>query len=102
MPIFSFGQIQVIWCFDTVNAKSDLFVSAHCRQSKAEVRTAAAKVDGMTKMMQNIQEQMQRRVSDGILTESRRKYDPEKMLLVGYSFLILVQFPLFMFSILTS
>lgn len=53
-----------------VNDKSDLFGFDHCRQSKAEVRTAAAKVDGMTKMMQNIQEQMQRRVSDGISTQS--------------------------------
>ncbi|XP_075893136.1 sodium channel and clathrin linker 1 isoform X2 [Nelusetta ayraudi] len=34
------------------------------RQSRAELRTAAAKVDGMTKMMQNIQEQMQRREED--------------------------------------
>lgn len=48
----------------------------HYRQSKAEVRTAAAKVDGMTKMMQNMQEQMQRRVSNSILKQFRRNYYP--------------------------
>uniref|UniRef100_A0AAX7UXV2 Sodium channel and clathrin linker 1 n=1 Tax=Astatotilapia calliptera TaxID=8154 RepID=A0AAX7UXV2_ASTCA len=33
-----------------------------CRQAKAELRTATAKVDEMTKLLQNLQEQMQRRV----------------------------------------
>lgn len=46
-------------------------MSDYFRQSKAELRTAAAKVDGMTKMMQNVQEQMQRRVSDSIATHTR-------------------------------
>uniref|UniRef100_A0A3Q4HL45 Sodium channel and clathrin linker 1 n=1 Tax=Neolamprologus brichardi TaxID=32507 RepID=A0A3Q4HL45_NEOBR len=35
-----------------------------CRQAKAELRTATAKVDEMTKLLQNLQEQMQRREED--------------------------------------
>lgn len=67
-----------------------------CRQSKAELRTAAAKVDGMTKMMQNIQEQMQRRVSDGSTIHRRRNYCLIQKKIVGGG--QLVSFPVFMFS----
>lgn len=38
--------------------------SSWCRQAKAELRTATAKVDEMTKLLQNVQDQMQRRVRD--------------------------------------
>lgn len=34
------------------------------RQAKAELRTATAKVDEMTKLLQNVQDQIQRRVRE--------------------------------------
>lgn len=41
-----------------------LFLSFHscCRSAKADLRMATAKVEEMTKLMQNIQDQIQRRV----------------------------------------
>uniref|UniRef100_A0A8C4HB78 Sodium channel and clathrin linker 1 n=1 Tax=Dicentrarchus labrax TaxID=13489 RepID=A0A8C4HB78_DICLA len=39
-------------------------LSSWCRQAKAELRTATAKVDEMTKLLQNVQDQMQRREED--------------------------------------
>uniref|UniRef100_A0A671YPW1 Sodium channel and clathrin linker 1 n=1 Tax=Sparus aurata TaxID=8175 RepID=A0A671YPW1_SPAAU len=39
-------------------------LSCCCRQAKAELRTATAKVDEMTKLLQNVQDQMQRREDD--------------------------------------
>lgn len=39
-------------------------LSSCCRQAKAELRMATAKVDEMTKLLQNVQDQMQRRVRE--------------------------------------
>lgn len=41
-----------------------LELSSWCRQAKAELRMATAKVDEMTKLLQNVQDQMQRRVRE--------------------------------------
>lgn len=41
------------------------------RQSKAELRTATAKVNEMTKLLQNLQEQMQRREQDVVEAQGR-------------------------------
>lgn len=49
-------------------------LSCCCRQAKAELRTATAKVDEMTKLLQNVQDQMQRRVRE-------KKMHPIKIIL---------------------
>lgn len=41
---------------------NDCFLSSWFRQAKAELRMATAKVDEMTKLLQNVQDQIQRRV----------------------------------------
>ncbi|XP_070775951.1 sodium channel and clathrin linker 1 [Enoplosus armatus] len=41
------------------------------RQAKAELRTATAKVDEMTKLLQNVQDQMQRREEDAAEAQAR-------------------------------
>ncbi|XP_073329820.1 sodium channel and clathrin linker 1 [Pagrus major] len=50
----------------TMTEQSTEMEELHCqlRQAKAELRTATAKVDEMTKLLQNVQDQMQRREED--------------------------------------
>jgi hypothetical protein len=49
-----------------------LFLSFHsyCRSAKADLRMATAKVEEMTKLMQNVQDQMQRRVGSNRASSS--------------------------------
>lgn len=53
-------------------------LSCCCRQAKAELRTATAKVDEMTKLLQNVQDQMQRRVREDKKNASYKNYIAEE------------------------
>lgn len=65
MAVFSNVVLRFKCCFSLLSC---------CRQAKAELRTAMAKVDEMTKLLQNVQDQMQRRVREGE-KHSRMKKD---------------------------
>uniref|UniRef100_A0A667WWV0 Sodium channel and clathrin linker 1 n=1 Tax=Myripristis murdjan TaxID=586833 RepID=A0A667WWV0_9TELE len=52
---------------------SQVFLQPADQQAKAELRTATAKVEEMTKLMQNVQDQMQRREEDAAEAQGREE-----------------------------
>uniref|UniRef100_A0A667WIH1 Sodium channel and clathrin linker 1 n=1 Tax=Myripristis murdjan TaxID=586833 RepID=A0A667WIH1_9TELE len=76
-------QVSILWLLEIPDVKREVLILLYaltavfsfswCRQAKAELRTATAKVEEMTKLMQNVQDQMQRREEDAAEAQGREE-----------------------------
>uniref|UniRef100_A0A8C7P8P9 Sodium channel and clathrin linker 1 n=1 Tax=Oncorhynchus mykiss TaxID=8022 RepID=A0A8C7P8P9_ONCMY len=65
----------------TAESRVNLFLSFHsyCRSAKADLRMATAKVEEMTKLMQNVQDQIQRREDDAAEAHGREEASDRRL-----------------------